>query len=64
MICGISVLDFAFEFYSTIDPEEFGFNDALFENSETATWAPISMWAYCFLIVGVLQLLKALSADD
>ncbi|MCG3217988.1 MAG: hypothetical protein KAR35_03225 [Candidatus Heimdallarchaeota archaeon] len=64
LVCGISVLDYGLAIYDILDPKDFGFNEMLFDDSSSEWWSMIVFWGYCFLVVGVLQFLKALSAED
>ncbi|MHA1910267.1 MAG: hypothetical protein ACTSYA_01110 [Candidatus Kariarchaeaceae archaeon] len=59
-ICGVSVLDWGLAF----ETEDFGFNEMLFDNSDSVWWSIYVFWGYCFIVVGILQFLKALSAED
>ena len=59
LICGISVLDLAVDF---------GFNNALFGadnalglTSTSGWWNIFAFWGYCFLLVGLFQLIKGLT---
>ena len=63
ILCGVSVLDYGLAPLSTYG-SDFGFNEMLFKESDSEWWSVIVFWGYCFLVVGVLQLLKALSAED
>ena len=61
LLNGISIFDYGYESNSD-DLEGIGFNEALFDDP-TEWWNIFSFWGYCFLIVGLMQLLKALSSD-
>ena len=61
IICGASVLDYGMDIYGDPD-EEFGINEAIFgEDDQSAFWNPTSFWGYCFIVVGILQMVKALT---
>ena len=56
---GVVSLDFALYWYN----EDFGFYVTLFEDPDT-WWNYTILRAYVILVVGVLQLLKALATED
>ena len=59
IILGVSFLDSALSIYN----EDFGFNDMLFDSPDT-WWNDVIFRAYCILVAGILQFLKAISAED
>ncbi len=59
LVTGLSVLDFGL----VADDQDFGFNEFLFEDSDTVWWSIWVVWGYCFIIVAICQLLKALDHD-
>ena len=66
-LCGISVLDFGLDLsYVGIGGENksFGFNNLLFENSETVWWSTVVFWAYLFFIVAIIQLIKGIVVKE
>jgi hypothetical protein len=42
---------------------DFGFNEALFDNSDSEWWNIYTFWAYNFLIVGILQIIKGFQEE-
>ncbi|MHA2090806.1 MAG: hypothetical protein ACW98K_08095 [Candidatus Kariarchaeaceae archaeon] len=58
---GISIFDNGYAANGD-DPDGIGFNKALFDDP-SEWWNIFSFWGYCFLVVGLMQLLKALSSD-
>lgn len=55
LICGISVFDYSNQLI--------GMNDAFF-GSGTDWWSTIAFWAYCFVVVGILQLVKGIIVQE
>ena len=69
LICGISVLDFGVDFSTAFDDDEdeggLGFNELIFgDDGGGKYWGVIQFWGYCMILVAIIQLLKALTAED
>jgi hypothetical protein len=56
LICGISVFD-AFN-------DIIGINVAFFGSSGSDWWNVFAFWAYCFVVVGLLQLVKGIIVEE
>ena len=55
LICGVSVFD-ATDFI--------GMNLAFFGSSTSDWWNIFAFWAYCFVVVGLLQLVKGIIVEE
>ena len=67
LFCGISVLDFGVGFSTAFDEDEggLGFNELIFgDDGGGKYWGVIQFWGYCMILVAIIQLLKALTAED
>ncbi|MHA2251745.1 MAG: hypothetical protein ACXAD7_15380 [Candidatus Kariarchaeaceae archaeon] len=61
LLVGISVFDYGYAVAENIlTSDGIGFNDALFSEDGSEWWSMVVFWGYGFLIVGIVQLLKAL----
>ncbi len=61
LLNGLSIFDYGYALNHD-EGKDIGFNEALFDDP-SEWWNIFSFWGYCFLIVGLMQLLKALSSD-
>ncbi len=59
LFTGLTVLDFAL----ANDDQDFGLFKLLWEDNNSVWWSYIAVWGYCFIIVAIFQLLKALDHD-
>lgn len=55
LICGISIFDAA---------DFIGMNAAFFGSGVSDWWNPFAFWAYCFVVVGLLQLVKGIIVQE
>ena len=55
LICGISVFDFN---------DYIGMNAAFFGAGASDWWNVFAFWAYCFVVVGLLQLVKGIIVQE
>jgi hypothetical protein len=72
-ICAFSILDYGVQLTNPIDfSDGLIFNDIMFSDDgligdilkDIDFWGIFQFWAYCFFIVALCQLLKALGSDD
>ncbi|MHA2031332.1 MAG: hypothetical protein ACW99A_09650 [Candidatus Kariarchaeaceae archaeon] len=62
LLTGLLVFEFGYSFYHS-DGDDFGITEAIFSDDPSEWWNTIVFWGYSFLVVGVVQLVKALSSD-
>jgi hypothetical protein len=62
-ICAISIIDYGYSLQHLVDQQNLAVNKLLFDSSSDL-WNPVVFWGYLAFIVGILQILKALSSKD
>ena len=62
LLTGLLVFEFG---YSSGHPDgdDFGITEGIFSDDPSEWWNTIVFWGYCFIVVGLLQLVKSLQSD-